>query len=81
MLRAKQFWQLGGLLRHAAKTVPFYRARLRAAGVNPAAPITPETWARIPILSRSEVQTSFEALTSRRIPKSHGRTSTITTSG
>ena len=81
VLRAKQFWQLEGLLRHAAKTVPFYRARLRAAGVNPAVPITPEAWARIPILSRSEVQTSFEALTSRRIPKSHGRISTITTSG
>ncbi len=81
VLRERQFWQLQGLLRHAQRTVPFYRERLGAAGIDPTRPLSAETWARIPILTRGELQTSLAALTSRRPPKAHGRTREITTSG
>lgn len=76
-----QFRQLRVVLRYAYQTVPFYRERLGGAGIDPGKPITPETWSRIPILTRKEVQGSFDALTSRRIPTSHGKTNEISTSG
>jgi len=80
-LREHQFGQLEVLLRHAAKTVPFYQARFAAAGFDHMAGVTPETWARLPILTRTEVRESLAALTSRGLPKSHGKTAEITTSG
>ncbi len=84
-LREQQFRQLELLLRHAAATVPFYRERLAQAGIGPGAPVTPELtpelWNRIPVLTRREVQGAFEALRSERIPKSHGRRSSVYTSG
>ncbi len=81
VLRERQFWQLQGLLRHAQRTVPFYRARFQAAAIDTARPLTPESWSRIPILTRGELQTGLEALTSRRPPKAHGRSFEITSSG
>ena len=49
-LRALQMQQLGKLLVHAARTVPFYRDRLGKAG-RPGG-LSPEAWGRIPVLKR-----------------------------
>ena len=76
----RQFRQLGVLLRHARQTVPFYRARLAAAGIGEDGP-DPESWLRIPTLTRRAVQAQGKALGSRRPPALHGRGSTVTTSG
>ena len=64
-----QFRQLRRLLRHAAG-VPFYARRFEAAGIDPAA-LDPESWRRIPPLTRRDIQQ--EKLLSRQCPKEHGR--------
>jgi phenylacetate-CoA ligase len=78
-LRAAQFRQLALLLGHAAATVPFYRDRL--AGIDLRQPLTAEQWSGIPVLERSEVQTSAAAMRSTAVPRAHGKTFTVTTSG
>ncbi len=76
-----QFLQLGNVVRHAFETVPFYRQCLEAAGIGAAGELTPEDWSRLPVLTRKELQQSFDGLLSRRCPKAHGRTHEITSSG
>ena len=80
-LRRWQFRQAQELLRYAAQSVPFYGARLREAGVVTAEPLTPQAWARIPILTRAEVQTAGAALHSRALPRAHGSVGKIASSG
>lgn len=79
-LEALQYLQLGTLLRHAHGTVPYYRERWRGT-YDPAEPVTPEALARLPILTRSDVQSSFEALKSTAFPPAHGSVSESRTSG
>ncbi|HLF58648.1 MAG TPA: AMP-binding protein [Alphaproteobacteria bacterium] len=81
VLRAQQFRQLGSLLRHAAKTVPFYRPRFADAGINPESPLDEESWSRIPLLTRRDIQTAGDALVSQAVPKAHGKAHTLSTSG
>lgn len=73
--------QLHQLFAHAAATVPFYQERFAAAGVDPAAPVTREAIARLPVLKRGELQAAGAALNSTALPKSHGKTHSIVTSG
>ena len=80
-LKEYQFRQLEQLLRHAGETVPFYRDRFRAAGFDAAAPLTSESWQQIPLLTRSDVQENFPSLRSSALPKSHGRTIEVSSSG
>lgn len=80
-LLEQQFLQLGNVVRHAFETVPFYRQRLEAAGIGATGELTPENWSRLPILTRKELQQSFDALLSRRYPKAHGGLHETTTSG
>jgi phenylacetate-CoA ligase len=61
-LRAAQFRQLRLLVAHAAREVPFHAKRLREAGIDPDAELTEEVWARLPVLTRREVQREGEAL-------------------
>ena len=61
--------------------MPFYRDRLAQAGFVPGRALTPEVWARIPVLSRSAVQDAGDKLISTAIPESHGKTYDISTSG
>lgn len=71
-LRDHQFQQLGNLAAHAHATVPYYGAALSAAGYRPGEPLTPEIWARLPILDHATLRGQRDALTSRAIPPSHG---------
>ena len=78
-LRALQMQQLGKLLVHAARTVPFYRDRLGKAG-RPGG-LSPEAWGRIPVLKRVELQEAGQNMLSRLIPKGHGKLGDVTSSG
>lgn len=80
-LREMQLRQLHLLLSHAQATTAFYRERLAAVGFRPDLPLTEETWQRIPLLERREVQDAGTSLRSLRPPASHGRTSEVTTTG
>jgi phenylacetate-CoA ligase len=79
-LREVQFRQLGVLLNHAYETVPYYRERWRGV-YDPARPLTPEVFSRLPLLTRSELQTRFEALKSTGVPAAHGPVAESRTSG
>ncbi len=77
----RQFRQLGLLLAHAHRTVPFYRDRLAEIGLAPNGPVSPDGWSRIPLLRRSEIQAAGDDLLSNQLPPSHGGTNEIFTSG
>jgi phenylacetate-CoA ligase len=69
---AEQFDKLRALLAHAAETVPFYRERLRTAGIDPVYAIEPEAFVRLPLLTRRDVQVQGSALRSQAPPSAHG---------
>src|SRR5690242_11684925 len=69
------------LLAHAHATVPFYRSRIEAAGIDVRQPIGLDDWRRIPALSRREVQQFPDQLLSSAIPSSHGSPISVHTSG
>jgi phenylacetate-CoA ligase len=81
VLRAHQFSQLQRLVQHAARTIPFHADRLRAAGIDPAAPLTEQAWRRLPVLTRADVQQNGEALCATSLPAGHGSIGTVTTGG
>ena len=76
-----QLRQLTLLVAHAWDTVPFQRARLEAAGLEPGRPVDLDAWRRLPPLSRREIQRAGEALWSTDVPAAHGKLLTTTTSG
>ena len=76
-----QLRQLEFLLAHAVRTVPHYRRRLTVMKGVRRGGLTPDVWAKIPILKRSEIQEVGDGLISRRPPKDHGRLRDIKTSG
>lgn len=57
------------LVRHAFDASPFWRERLSAAGVEPAALRSRADWERIPPLEKREVQEHGEAMHARNGPK------------
>ncbi len=80
-MRRQQLRQAKVLLGFAQQTVPFYRDRLTQAGFEPGQDLTEEAWARLPILTRAEVQEAGERLYSTQVPKAHGATYELSTSG
>ena len=80
-IRERQFDQLRLLLAHAQRTIPFYRARLNQAGVEPDRWLDPSVWSRIPLLARADIQAAGDALLSDSLPSGHGSRSEIFTSG
>jgi phenylacetate-CoA ligase len=79
-LRDLQFRQLDVLLRHACETVPYYRESWQGR-YDPARPLTPESFSRMPVLTRSELQSQFDSLMSSRPPGDHGQVAESRTSG
>lgn len=73
--------QLARLLDHTFATVPFYGERLSAAGYKPGQALDAETWSRLPLLTRRDLQTAGAALLSRAIPPDHGEITEVRTSG
>ena len=80
-LKARQFLQLAELLKHAFETTPFYRERLAAAGYQPGMAVGEALLARIPVLSRQDVQQAGPALHSVRMPAGHGTPHSIESAG
>jgi phenylacetate-CoA ligase len=81
MLRRQQFRQLGAVLAHALATVPYYRARLEGLGIDPARGVDEADWARLPLLTRKDIQEAGESLFSASVPAAHGKTHSLSTSG
>lgn len=80
-LQRQQLRQAGSLLDHAWQNVPFYRERLAAAGYELGKTPTTELWARIPVLTRAELQQAGAGLQTRVLPPGHGKTYEISSSG
>ena len=80
-VRRNQYVQASRLVNHAARTVPFYRERLAAAGIPLGRPLAPEEWRRIPLLKREDIQDQGDALASRPPPAGHGEATPVSTSG
>jgi phenylacetate-CoA ligase len=74
-----QFSQLRELVPYAARHVPHYASTL--GGLIEPGSVTPEAWARIPLLSRKDLQTGGQALVSRQVPRDHGKSYPNKTSG
>lgn len=79
-LRELQYRQLDILLRHAYATVPYYRERWSGL-YDPAVPLTPERFSRLPVLTRGSLQQNFEALKSTAPPAEHGPPRAVRSSG
>lgn len=81
-LHAQQYRQAAELLRHARDSVPYYRERLEDFAWQGGAPLDAETWRQLPLLRREDIQEGQgRALLSERLPKSHGATQKVSTSG
>ena len=80
-LERRQFEQLARVATHAHETIPFYRRRFEAAELKPWLGIDRQSWSRLALLSRGEVQTAGEQLRSRSPPAEHGALSHAFTSG
>ena len=80
-LQAHQLRQLAALLRHARATVPWYEKRFDDAGITDEQSLTPESWSRIPLLTRQDAQHHQAELISNSVPPEHGKTHRNKTSG
>jgi phenylacetate-CoA ligase len=80
-LLAHQFAELNRLAAHAARSVPFYRARFAAAGIDPAYAFDADDWRHLPVLSRRELQQAGDTLRSNAVPVEHGEIIKTETSG
>ncbi len=79
-IAAMQLAQADTLLQHAFATVPFYATRLQRR-YDPRRPLDWARFRRLPILTRGDIQSEFEALHSRRMPDDHGQVKIARTSG
>lgn len=77
--RQQQLRQASQLLRHAWNTVPYYRETIPRECLAPE--LSWETWRRVPVLPRKEVQQAGDALISRKLPAGHGELRKVSTSG
>ncbi len=71
-LERLQFKQLTTLVQHALSSVPYYRDRLPGNLSSNTEPLTPETWRRLPIVTRHDLQDHYHALKSTALTKAHG---------
>ncbi len=70
-MQRHQLDQLSLLLAHAFKYVPYHRSRLEALAAQNFVLRDLEDLARIPIISRREIQDNFEQLVARGMPEDH----------
>ena len=81
--------QVEALMDHAGAQLPFWRERLKAAGLDPEArnyaaltlPEWNERWASLPVLTRAEVQSLGDQLRPGKLPDGHGTVGESVTSG
>jgi hypothetical protein len=80
-LLANQLRQVDCLLRHALKTVPYYREKFQGHPAVSGAPLTVEEFRQLPLLQRTDIQTAGKALVSKALPESHGKAFEVKSSG
>lgn len=93
-LEATQWWtaaelyqhqmrQVQSLIHHAVTHVPFYGGGEGETPTTPAADSMPDCkdWAKLPVLTRVEVQNNYDALRSRQVPEAHGTVTDVNSSG
>ena len=64
-----QWRKLQRLLQHAYEHVPFYRQKLKTAGVHPQDIRTPEAFSRLPILTKADINEHVEDLVADGFPR------------
>jgi len=79
--RRFQLRQVERVLRHAHATVPHYRDKLKGIDRIPNGRLDEEFFSRVPILTRSQIQSAGKSLRTRRLPPEHGRALMIRSSG
>ncbi|MBL8626319.1 MAG: phenylacetate--CoA ligase family protein [Myxococcales bacterium] len=79
-LAAGQRRQLAALVRHAAASTAFYRARLAGVATDRPDGVADDAWARVPITTRDELIAAGDDLLSRAYPAAHGQAHEVTTS-
>ncbi len=80
-LRACQSLQLLPLAQHAVQNSEFYRERFAACGVDPSTPISWQAFQSLPVLTRNELLLRADAIHARSVPKQHGDSNLVQTSG
>lgn len=80
-IEAQQFRQIEALIAFCNTDVPFWRDRLRRAGIRPGQKLTPQLWSRLPVLTRRDAQELGTALRPAQSPADHGKLYTGATSG
>lgn len=80
VLQLHQLAQATEVLRHAARTVPFYRDLLGKYS-NRTTPLTLAEWQSIPLLKRTDIQEAAGRLTTSRPLEEHGGGYQVETSG
>jgi len=81
VVRQRQLTALHRLLRHAVRTVPFYRDTPGYAAVAGGETVTAAEWRQVPILSRAALQQAGAAIRSARVPTEHEPVSEVATLG
>jgi phenylacetate-CoA ligase len=76
-----QLRQVERVLRHAYATVPHYRDKLAGIERIPQGRLDEEFFARIPILTRSDIQSDRMSMRSNKVPPQHGGTGLLRSSG
>lgn len=80
-LMQRQLWQFGLLARHASQQSSFFRERFGKAGLDAAQTWTPESFSRIPLLTRAELMQQAEQIFCRALPPNHGGAHKVQSSG
>jgi len=81
VLQAQQFHQIESLVAYCDRANPFWRDRLRKAGIRRGQALTPALYSRLPPLARAELQAAGDAVNCRELPEGHGKATPRATSG
>lgn len=73
--------QLRTMLAHAEKTTSYYRSLFAERGFSVPEELDEETWLKVPVSRRKDLQKAGKGFFSDAPPESHGKTSPSTTSG
>jgi phenylacetate-CoA ligase len=80
-LLARQLRQLEALIRHGARTSPYFRDRLAPVAALKPGTLSPDAFRTIPVLGRADIQDAGDGLHCETLPDGHGKTNDIRTSG
>ncbi len=80
-MRQMQFRQADNLLRHAFESVIYYQKCLSEAGYSPDIRLDEESWLKLPLLKREDIQQAGKELWSQALPEGHGNADKTATSG